>query len=108
MSRVLWIPERSNALALKVAYAVQSGVVPCLEQYRDERRAAASAQVLAILHSDPDYRARCVVLGQRVVDDGTIWVGKVVDRSTVSLGDVAAALFLIIGGAYAVGFASVL
>jgi len=104
MSRVLWIPERSDALALKIAYAVQAGVVPCLEQYGDERRAKASAQVLATLHADPDYRARCVVLEERATHDGYITVPRIVE----AIGAAAAAILIVCVGPYAVGFASIL
>lgn len=103
-TRTLYIPERTDALALKIAYAVQAGTIPCLEQYRDEDRATLSAQTLAMLHGDPNYRARCVVLEERTHDDGRIPVARIVDR----LGAAATALFLIVGGPYAIGFASIL
>jgi len=105
-SRTLFIPERSDEFALTIAYAVQAGTIPCLEQYRDENRCSACAEVLSQIHRDPNYRARCVVLEQRAVDDGHIWVGKVVERPAVTIGDVAAAIALFIGGPFVVGFAS--
>jgi len=105
-TRTLFIPERSDDLALTIAYAVMAGTIPCLEQYRDENRASACAEVLGQIHADRNYRARCVVMERRTVDDGYIWVGKVVDRSAVTLGDVAAAIMLFVVGPFAVGFAS--
>lgn len=99
---ILWIPERSDELALKVAYAVQAGKVPCLDQYLDERRAAASAATLAQIHGDRDYRARCVVLEVKALDDGRIPVARIVN----ALGEIAAAFLIVIGGAHAAGIGS--
>lgn len=101
-SRMLFIPERSDALALLIAQKVQDGVVPCLAQYLDERRATASAEVLAKIHADPDYRVRCVVIEQRATHDGYIAVPRVVE----AVGAAAAAILITIVGPFAVGFAS--
>lgn len=103
-TRTLYIPERSNNLALKIAYAVQAGTIPCLEQYLDEQRAAASAEVLAKIHGDPDYRVRCVVLEQRTVDDGRITVPRIVD----AIGEAAAAILIVVVGPFLVGWSTLL
>lgn len=103
MTRVLFIPERSREIALKVAYAVEAGRVPCLGQYLDEARARRSAEMLTQIHRVP-HQAFCIVLETRTHDDGRIPVARVVN----GVGSLAAALFLIIGGAYAVGLGSIL
>lgn len=102
--RTLYIPERSDALALKIAYAVQSGVVPCLAQYLDEGRAEVSAATLARLHGDASYRVRCVTVEMKTHDDGRIPVARIVDR----LGEIAATMIIVIGGAYAAGIGSII
>ncbi|KRE07426.1 hypothetical protein ASE63_22260 [Bosea sp. Root381] len=103
-TRTLWIPERSDRLALLIAQKVQDGTVPCLAQYLDEDRAKASAETLAKVHRDPDYKARCVVIEWRAVDDGYIAVPRIVER----LGSLAAMLFIVIGGPFAVGWGTLL
>lgn len=79
-TRTLWIPERTDAMALKIAYAVQAGRVPCLGQYLDEDRAKAAASTLAILHGDAAFKARCVAIEMRTHDDGRIPVARIVDQ----------------------------
>ncbi len=90
MTRTLWIPERSNELAIKIAYAVQAGRVPCLGQYLDEDRAKLTATTLATLYGDPAFKARCVVIEMRTHDDGRIPVARIVDQ----IGELAAAIIL--------------
>lgn len=90
MTRTLWIPERSDELAIKIAYAVQAGRVPCLGQYLDEDRAKLTATTLATLHGDPAFKARCVVIEMRTHDDGRIPVARIVDQ----IGELAAAIIL--------------
>lgn len=103
MTRVLHIPARSREIALKVAYAVESGRVPCLGQYLDEERAKHSAEELTKLHHER-HEAFCVVLETRTVDDGRIPVARIIDGA----GSLAAALLLIFGGCWAVAHASLL
>lgn len=90
MTRTLWIPERSDEMAIKIAYAVQAGRVPCLSQYLDEGRANLAAATLATLHGDPTFKARCVVIEMRAHDDGRIPIARIVDQ----IGEIAAAIVL--------------
>lgn len=103
MTRVLYIPARSSEIALKVAYAVEAGRVPCLGQYLDEERARNSAEALTKLHHEP-HQAFCVVLETRTHDDGRIPVARVID----GIGSLAAALLIVIGGCWAVAQATLL
>ncbi len=103
MTRVLYIPARTCEIALKVAYAVEAGRVPCLSQYLDEERAKRSAQALTDLHREP-HQAFCVVLETKTHDDGRIPVARIID----GIGSLAAALIIVIGGAYVVGIGSVI
>lgn len=102
MTRVLHIPACSREVALKVAYAVEAGKVPCLGQYLDEHRARNSAEALSALHRVP-HQAFCIVLETRTVDDGRIPVARIID----GIGSLAAALVIVIGGSYAVGLGSI-
>lgn len=102
MTRTLWIPERSDEMALKIAYAVQAGRVPCLGQYLDEARANAAASTLAILHGDAAFKARCVIIEMRAHDDGRIPVARIVNK----IGELAAAFLITFAGPFAVGIAS--
>lgn len=103
MTRTLYIPACSREIALKLAYLVEAGKVPCLGQYLDEARATYSAEVLTQVHAVP-HRAFCVVLETRTHDDGLIPVARIVE----GVGSLAAALMIVIGGCWAVGFGSIL
>lgn len=103
MTRVLHIPARSREIALKVAYAVEAGRVPCLGQYFDEDRAKRSAEELTKLHHER-HEAFCVVLETRTVDDGRIPVARIID----GIGSLAAALVIVIGGSYLTGWGTLL
>ncbi len=103
MTRVLHIPARSREIALKVAYAVEAGRVPCLGQYLDEDRARRSAEALTTLHHER-HEAFCVVLETRTHDDGRIPVARVID----GIGSLAAALMIVVVGSYAVGIGSII
>ncbi len=103
MARVLHIPARTREIALKVAYAVEAGRVPCLGQYLDEDRAARSAEALTALHHEP-HQAFCVVLETRTVDDGRIPVARIID----GIGSLAAALMIVVGGSYLTGWGSII
>ncbi|MCO5092025.1 hypothetical protein [Bosea sp. (in: a-proteobacteria)] len=103
MTRVLHIPARSREIALKVAYAVEAGRVPCLGDYLDEDRAKRSAEALTVLHHDR-HQAFCIVLETRAVDDGRIPVARIID----GIGSLAAALMIVVGGSYLTGWGSIL
>lgn len=103
MTRVLYIPARSREIALKVAYAVEAGRVPCLGQYLDEGRARYSAEALTKLHHEP-HQAFCIVLETRTVDDGRIPVARIID----GIGSLAAALMIVVGGSYLTGWGTLL
>lgn len=102
MTRVLYIPARSREIALKVAYAVEAGRVPCLSQYLDEERARRSAEALTALHHER-HETFCVVLETRTVDDGRIPVARIID----GIGSLAAALVIVVGGSYLTGWWSI-
>lgn len=101
MAMTLHIPACSREFALKVAYAVEAGKIPCLGQYLDEERAQRSAEKLTELHREP-VRVFTVVLETRTHDDGRIPVARIVD----GLGNLAAALLLVIGGCWLVGWST--
>lgn len=103
MTRVLHIPARSREIALKIAYAVEAGRVPCLGQYLDEDRARQSAEALTALHHDR-HQAFCIVLETRTVDDGRIPVARIID----GIGSLAAALVIVVGGSYLAGWGSII
>ncbi|WP_377838737.1 hypothetical protein [Bosea sp. UC22_33] len=103
MTRVLHIPARSREIALKVAYAVEAGRVPCLGQYLDEERARRSAEALTALHHDC-HQAFCIVLETRTVDDGRIPVARIID----GIGSIAAALMIVVCGSYLTGWGSII
>lgn len=103
MARVLHIPARSREIALKVAYAVEAGRVPCLGQYLDEERARCSAEALTKLHHEP-HQAFCIVLETRTHDDSRIPVARIID----GIGSLAAALMIVVGGSYLTGWGSIL
>lgn len=102
-TRTLHIPARTREAALHVAYAVEAGRVPCLGQYLDADRAERAAKVLSDLHREP-HAAFCVVIEHRAHDDGRIPVARIVER----VGEIAAALVIVIGGSFAVGWATLL
>jgi len=94
MTKTLFIPARSREIALKVAYAVEAGKVPCLGQYLDQDRARYSAEKLTELHHEL-HRVFTVVIETKTHDDGRIPVARIID----DLGSLAAALLLVVGGA---------
>lgn len=101
MTRVLHIPAQSREIALKVAYAIEAGKIPCIGQYLDEGRARRSAAALTEVHREP-FRAFTVVLETRTHDDGRIPVARIVN----GVGSLAAALLLVIGGCWLVGWST--
>lgn len=101
MTRVLHIPAQSREIALKVAYAIEAGKIPCIGQYLDEGRARRSAEKLTEVHREP-FRAFTVVLETRTHDDGRIPVARIVN----GVGSLAAALLLVIGGCWLVGWST--
>lgn len=103
MSLTLHIPAKSREVALKVAYAVEAGRIPCLGQYLEADRASRAATALSELHREP-HEVFCVVIEHRTHDDGRIPVARIVDR----VSDIAAALMIVIGGCFAVGWSTLL
>ena len=102
-TRVLHIPAKSLNEARTVAYAVEAGRVPCLGQYLDEARAQASAKTLTDLHHAP-HAVYPIIMVDGLSDDGRIKVATLATRA----GEIAAALMIVIGGAYAVGLGTLL
>lgn len=102
-TRVLHIPAKSLNEARMVAHAVEAGRVPCLQQYLDESRAKASAEVLTQLHHT-QYAVIPIIVVDGLTDDGRIKIARPVEK----LGQAIAAFLLVIGGAYAVGLGTLL
>ncbi len=103
MTRTLFIPAETLNAARRIAYAVDVGRLPMLPHYASEEAAAARAALLGETHACaiPVFP---IILEHRATHDGRIPVARLVDAA----GSLAAALALVIGGAWAVGLGSVL
>lgn len=101
---ILHIPARSFEEARKIAYAVDAGLIAPPRHYLDQALAEAEAANLAALHADDRYRAIPIELVSTITHDGRIRVARLAS----AVGEIAAAVLLVIGGAYAVGIGSIL
>lgn len=102
MTRTLHIPAETLHAALLIAQAVEAGRVPMVAHYGSEEAAEAWAALLSEVHRRP-VRVFAIVLEGRAARPP-----RMAARFIDSAGSLAAALMLVIGGAYAVGFGSVL
>ena len=103
MSRTLWIPAETLNAARMIAYAVEAGRLPMMPHYASEEAAEARATLLTETHARviPIF---AIIVERRATHDGRIPVARVIDGA----GSVAAALAIVIGGAFAVGLGSLL
>jgi hypothetical protein len=95
-----FIPAASEAAARAVVAGIEIGRIPRLPEYVDPIKAheAFDSYPLGFKRGLTLW-----VIERRAVDDGVITnVWPVLDKA----GEIAAALFIVIGGAFAVGFAT--
>lgn len=104
MNHTLWIAAEDMDSARRRAYAVDAGRLPYLPHYASEEAAQAWADEINAILSTRIARVFAIVIEKRTTHDGRIPVARVVNAA----GSVAAALMIVIGGAYAVGLGSVL
>ncbi len=102
-SRTLWIPAESLNAARMIAYAVEAGRLPMMPHYASQEAAETRASLLTETHARviPVF---AIIVERRVTQDGRIMVARLIDGA----GSVAAALMLVIGGAYATGWGTLL
>jgi hypothetical protein len=99
MAAIFYIPAASEAGARAVVAGIETGCIPCLPEYLDAEKAAEN------FDSYPrGMRYRLWAIERRTVDDGRIFNVWPVDR----VGDIAAALLIVIGGCFAVAHATLL
>lgn len=93
---VYHIPAASEAAARAVVTGIEVGRIPRLPEYTDPAKARENFDAYP-----PGFRRGLTlwVIERRAVDDGIITNVWPADR----VGNIAAALLLVIGGAYAVG-----
>lgn len=103
MSITYWVPAESIEGATRLAYAIDAKRLPMQPHYSTEEAANAWAAKCNKFLRHP-VRVYAVIIETRTTHDGRIPVARLVDRA----GNVAAALMIVIGGAYAVGLGSVL
>lgn len=101
MSRTLWIPAENLNAARMIAYAVDAGRLPMMPHYASEEAAETRASLLTETHART-ILVFAIVMERRATHDGFIPVARVIDGS----GSVAAALLIVVGGSFAVGFAT--
>lgn len=106
MSRVLWVAAVDHIEAESIAADVGSGRLGHIEHYLSAEAAGRIADHLnrgAVKHG-LDIRRSVFRVEQRAGHDGWIWVAGFLSQA----GPVAAALLLILGGPFAVGFATLI
>ncbi len=84
--------------ARRRAYAVDAGRLPYLPHYATEEAAEAWADEINAILSTRIARVFAIVIEKRTTHDGRIPVARVVNRA----GEIAAALAIVIGGAWLV------
>lgn len=97
MTKVYFIPAASEEAARAVVYGIEQGLIPLLPEYADAELAAINFE------SYPrGMRYRLWAIERRTVDDGRIFNVWAVDK----VGDIAAALLIVIGGVFLVGWST--
>ncbi|MBA4220192.1 MAG: hypothetical protein C0458_05620 [Methylobacterium sp.] len=101
MVTIYYIPAASEDAARAVVSGIETGRIPALPEYLDGDLAAESFATYP-----RGYRAglRLWIIDHRATHDGRITIARLVDGA----GSVAAALLLVIGGAFLVGWGSML
>lgn len=98
-TRVYYIPATSEDAAQAVVLGIEAKRIPCLPEYINPALAAANFESYP---RGMSYRLWAVE--RRAVDDGRISNVRLISQ----VGDLAAALLIVIGGAFAVGWSTLL
>lgn len=104
MSRTYWIAAEDMDSARRRAYAVEAGRLPYLAHYASEEAATAWADQINAILAVRTARVFAIVIEHVTTHDGRIPVARVVNR----VGEIAAGLVITIGGAWLVGWSSLL
>lgn len=99
MTKRYYIPAESEHGAAIVVTGIEIGRIPCLPEYTDPALASDNFERYP---TGTSYRLWCIE--RRAVDDGMITNAWAVDK----IGDMAAALLIVIGGCFAVGLGTLL
>lgn len=99
MATIYYIPAGSEDAARAVVSGIETGRIPCLPEYLDAEKAAENFERYP---RGMSYRLWAVE--RRAVDDGRISNVRLIEK----IGDLAASLLIVIGGAYAVGLGTLL
>jgi hypothetical protein len=103
MNVTYWMPAESQEGATRLAHAIHAKRLPMRSYFATEEAANAWAAECNKFLRHP-VRVYAVIIETRTTHDGRIPVARIIDGA----GSVAAALMIVIGGAYAVGLGSVL
>lgn len=103
MSITYWMPAESIEGARRLAYAIHAKRLPMQPHYAGEEAANAWAAKCNAMLRHP-LRVYAVIIETRTTDDGRIPVARLIDRASSA----AAALFIVIGGAFAVSRATLI
>lgn len=99
MATIYYIPAASEDAARAVVYGIEAGRIPALPEYLDPEKAAENFDTYP---RGMGYRLWAVE--RRAVDDGRIANVRPFEK----LGEIAAALMIVIGTSYLTGWASIL
>lgn len=103
MSTTYWMPAESIEGARRLAYAIHAKRLPMQPHYASEEAANAWAAKCNAMLRHP-VRVYAVIIETRTNHDGRIPVARLVDGA----GSVAAALMIVVGGAFAVGISTLI
>ena len=98
-----WLPAEILEGATRLAHAIDAKRLPMRSHFATEDAANAWAAECNQFLRHP-VRVYAVIIETRTNHDGRIPVSRLIDRA----GNVAAALLIVIGGAFAVGLGSML
>lgn len=102
--KTYWIPAACLADAGTVARAVHRKAAPLMPWHDSEEACQRRANECNALLGARQVKPFAVVIEERAVDDGVIHNAWAIDK----VGDLAAALVLIVGGSWLVGLGTVL
>lgn len=103
-TRTYWIPAACLADAGTVARAVHRGAAPRMPWHDNETACQRRADECNAILGARQVKPCAVVIEERAVDDGVIFNAWAIDR----LGERAAALLLVFGGCWFVGWGTIL
>ena len=98
MTKTYWIAAEDMDSARRRAYAVDAGRLPMLPHYASEEAATAWADQINAILSTRTARVFAIVIEKVTTHDGRIPVARVVNR----VGEIAAGLAIVCGGAWLV------